>query len=137
MDSEFRYCVDCLVYLTENRIMKTRKKKREERPFGRLLTSLMKESKMTVKEASKVAGVSQSTISDWRAGATPEDYFSVQKLANELGVSLSFILTGKDDVVENETPSISEVFEEGDYLFNGYAEIVIKRLIPRKNNTKK
>jgi len=117
--------------------MKTRKKKREERPFGRLLTSLMKESKMTVKEASKVAGVSQSTISDWRAGATLEDYFSVQKLANELGVSLSFILTGKDDVVENETPSISEVFEEGDYLFNGYAEIVIKRLIPRKNNTKK
>ena len=117
--------------------MATRKKKREERPFGRILTSLMKEKKITVKEAAKIAGVAQSTISDWRAGATPEDYLAVQQLANELGVSLSFILTGQDDVVENTAPSVAEVFEEGDYLFNGYAEIVIKRLIPRNEKKKK
>jgi transcriptional regulator with XRE-family HTH domain len=111
--------------------MTTRKIKKEKRPFGGLLTSLMKDKKMTLKQAAEIAGTSQSTISDWRNGASPENYEAVQRLANHLGVSLSFILTGQDDVVDNKMPSVSEVFEESDMFFDGYAKITIQRLIPR------
>ena len=112
--------------------MTKRKRKKEKRPFSKILFRLMSERDMTLKDASEIAGVSISTISDWRNGTTPEDYQAVQKLANHLGVSLSFILTGKEDIVENSIPSVTEVFELGDDLFDGYAQITIKRLIPRK-----
>ena len=112
--------------------MTKRKNKKEERPFSKILHRLMSEKEMTLKDASEVAGLSISTVSDWRNGAAPENYLAVQRLANHLGVSLSFILTGSEDVVGNQVPSVVEVFEEGDELFDGYAQITIKRLIPRK-----
>lgn len=92
----------------------------------------MNEEGMTLKEAAEIAHVSQSTISDWRSGASPEDYVAVQRLANHLNVSLGFLLTGKEDSVEREVPSVVEVFEEGDDIFDGFARIKIQRLIPRK-----
>jgi len=111
---------------------KTRKEKREERPFAKNLTQLMAEKKMTLKMASEICGVSTSTISDWKSGTTPEDFLAVQALASSLGVSLTFLLTGKEDPNRREIPAIAEVFKEGDALFDGYALISIKRLIPRK-----
>lgn len=112
--------------------MATRKKKKEGRPFSKILSSLMKERGITLKEAASIAGVSQSTISDWRSGTSPEDYMAVQELANYLGVSLSFILTGKEDSVGGKPASVIEVFEEDNVVFDGYAKITIQKLIPRK-----
>lgn len=106
------------------------RKKRKKTPFAANLISLMEEKAIGVREAAKIAGVSPSTVSEWRNGSHPDDYIAVKKLAKTLGTTLSFLLTGEDDN-KVEVPAISEVFTDGGDLFNGFAEIRIKRLIPR------
>ena len=102
-------------------------------PFSKILRSLMTEKSISVREAAEVAGVGISTIDNWRAGALPEDYVAVRRLARKLGVSLSFILTGEDEVRgEDQLPTITEAFDDGGALFDGYAKITIQRLIPLK-----
>lgn len=98
--------------------------------FAKSLRALMSEKKVTVRQAAKMAGVSPSTIDDWRAGATPSDYLAVRELANALGVGFEMLLTGKQPVNQSKL-SVTEVFEEDVMLFDGYAKISIQRLIPR------
>ena len=113
--------------------MKQKRTRSAVTPFAKILRSLMEEHKITIRQAASIAGVAHSTIDDWRGGALPEDYSAVKKLAVKFGVSLSFILTGEDDVHNfNQQPSIAEVFDDGGELFDGYAKITIQRLIPRK-----
>ena len=115
------------------RPMKQTRKRTGPTPFAKILRSLMTEKKMTLREAAKLAGVAPSTIDDWRGGALPADYLAVKWLAKGLGVSLSFILTGENDLHDSlHLPSVTEVFEDGGALFDGYAKITIQRLIPRK-----
>ena len=49
-----------------------------------------------------------------------------------MGVSFTFLLTGEEDGRNQVLPSITEVFDDGGELFDGYAKITIQRLIPRK-----
>ena len=108
------------------------KKRDTETPFAKNLQALLKEQQMGVREAARIAGVSPSTITNWTSGVAPDNYMAVKKLAKELGVSFSFLLTGEDDArTEIGPPSIHEVFEEGDDIFDGIAKITITRLIPR------
>lgn len=102
-------------------------------PFAKILRALMIEKKMSVRTAAEIAGVGTSTIDNWRAGALPEDYVAVKRLSKSLGVSLSFILTGEDEIRDlNSPPSLTEVFDDGGAIFDGFAKITIQRLIPRK-----
>jgi len=111
--------------------MKTvKKRKKDNGPFAKNLSSLMKEKNVTIAKAAEVAGVGVATIADWKAGASPENYMAVQKLAEHLEVSLSFLLTGKEDK-SHITPTLAQVLEEGDLLFDGYAKITIQRMIPK------
>lgn len=103
-------------------------------PFSKLLVSLMEEKGLGVREAARVAQVSPSTIVSWRSGSLPEDYRAVKRLAKELGVSLSFLLTGEDETRLAGIPSVSEVFEDGGVYFDGYARIKIERLIPKRSS---
>lgn len=97
----------------------------------------MAEKNISVRKAAEMAGVGVSTIDNWRAGALPEDYSAVKRLANKLDVSLSFILTGEDDARKpNEAISVTEAFDDGGSLFDGYAKITIQRLLPRKGTIK-
>ena len=91
----------------------------------------MDEKKLGVRAAAKVALVAPSTIVSWRSGALPEDYSAVKRLAKELGVSLSYILTEEDETRPEGTPAISEVFQSGGNIFDGYAKITIERLVPK------
>ncbi|MGZ3775305.1 MAG: helix-turn-helix domain-containing protein [Bdellovibrio sp.] len=112
--------------------MKRTRKRSNPAPFAKILRTLMSEKKMTLRQASAIAGVATSTINDWRSGALPTDYAAVKKLANALGVSLSFILTGEEETRRPESlPTIAEVFDDGGAIFDGYAKITIQRLIPR------
>ncbi len=112
-----------------------RKKTKGANPFSKILRDLIKEKGLTVRETAKLAGVSPSTLDDWRAGALPADYIAVKKLAKELGVSFSFLLTGEEDSKLKEIqPTITEVFDDGGSLFDGYAKITIQRLVPRKKD---
>jgi transcriptional regulator with XRE-family HTH domain len=113
--------------------MKKVRKRAGPTPFAKILRSLMTEKGMTVRQAADLAGVGSSTIDDWRGGALPEDYSAVKRLASGLGVSFTFLLTGEEDRREHAIlPSVTEVFEDGGALFDGFAKITIQRLIPRK-----
>lgn len=88
---------------------------------------------MTIRKAAEIAGVGTSTIDNWRGGALPEDYSAVKRLASELGVSFSFLLTGEEETrASNSPPAIAEVFDDGGALFDGYAKIMIQKLVPRQ-----
>ena len=107
-------------------------KRKTPTPFSSLLVSLMEENQMTVREAARTANVSPSTITAWRSGGRPEDFLAVKKLAKALGVSMSFLLTGEED----RGPSfagepVSAAFEKGPVIFDGYAEVTIRKLLPR------
>ena len=113
--------------------MKKIRKRAGPTPFGKILRSLMSERDMTIRQAAAHAGVSASTVDDWRGGALPEDYSAVKRLADALNVSFSFLLTGEEDnQTKKVTASITEVFDDGGALFDGFAKITIQRLIPRK-----
>jgi transcriptional regulator with XRE-family HTH domain len=95
----------------------------------------MAEKRLTIRQAAEIAGVGASTIDDWRGGAFPEDYMAVKRLAKYLGVSFVFLLTGEEDQRDAASlPSITEVFEDGGALFDGFAKITIQRLLPRKSS---
>ena len=116
--------------------MSAKVRKRATSPFSKQLVRLMEERGVGVRDAARTAQVSPSTIVSWRAGALPEDYLAVKRLAKSLGVSLSYLLTGEDDTRPNGLPAVAEVFDDGGILFDGYARIKIERLIPKKDKKK-
>jgi len=92
----------------------------------------MTRKKVSVRKAAVIAGVGSSTVNSWRSGSAPTDYLAVKRLAEHLGVSMAFLLTGEEDAVSlRSPPQIEEVFEDGGELFDGFAQISIRRLIPR------
>lgn len=97
-------------------------------PFSRILNQLMAEKGMKVREAARIAQVGPSTISSWRAGARPQDFMAVRRLAAGLGVSLSFLLTGVEERTE-QGQSVAALFEERK-IFSGYARVTIHELVP-------
>ena len=116
-----------------------RSDQKNQHSFSKVLISLMEEKRLGVREASRIAGVAPSTIVSWRSGALPEDYLAVRRLAQALGTTLSFVLTGESDFRPmGECPAISEVFEDdGPPLFDGFAKITVKKLIPKNQKNKK
>lgn len=111
----------------------SRRKKTEPSIFARQLTALMKEHRLTIADAAKIAGKAQSTIGDWCSGTSPDDFAAVQRLANHFNVSLGFLLTSLEDKKDGEAiPPITAVFSDGGLLFDGIAHITVRRLIHRK-----
>ncbi len=117
--------------------MKRKPRKSGSSPLSKNLRRLMAEKGITVREAAAMAGVSSSTVDDWRAGALPEDYVAVRRLGRALGVSFSFLLLGEEeDARPGATLTITEAFEDGGLLFDGFAKISIQRLVPRTKTRK-
>lgn len=106
-------------------------RKRHESPFSKNLASLLKEKSLGVREAARIAGVSHGTISNWCSGVAPDDFMAVKKLAKKLGVTFSWLMTGEDDSSSTGLPTVTQVFDEADMLFDGYAKITIQRLLPK------
>jgi transcriptional regulator with XRE-family HTH domain len=104
-------------------------------PFAKILTRLLAEKEVGIREAARMAGVGPSTIMSWKSGATPEDYVAVKRLANALGTTLCFMLTGEHESSHGGI-AIAEVFEDGGNLFDGYAKVTIQNLIPRSKVSK-
>jgi transcriptional regulator with XRE-family HTH domain len=81
----------------------------------------MEKERHTLASISKATGVPKSTISEWLNNRSPNPIQAV-KVANHLGVSLHFLLFGKDDSQE----PIQKILKE-DY-FKGTFEITVKRI---------
>ena len=75
----------------------------------------------TLASIAKGTGVPKSTISEWLNNRSPNPSQAV-KVANHLGVSLHFLLFGKDDAQE----PIQKILKED--FFKGTFEITVKRV---------
>lgn len=101
-------------------------RRKQESPFRKILCELMTRHQMSVRDAARVAGVAASTISNWRGGAAPEDHMALRRLADYLGVTLGYLLTGQPDAAAPPLPKQTAGDQGNTVLFEGYARIIIQ-----------
>lgn len=95
--------------------------------IGDILTELDKEQRYSMKELSKKTKVPASTLGEWSNNRTPKNPVQVQKVAQELGVSMHYLLFGEED---HEEPLAKIMKEE---FFSGTFEVTVKKVkLPRK-----
>ena len=54
-------------------------------------------------KVAKETGVTQSTLSDWKRGRSTPKTENMKKLADYFGVSIDFLMTGEEEIVEPQT----------------------------------
>ena len=96
---------------------------------------LMKEKNLSLREVAEILNIPKSTLHDWRSGAAPKDFEAIHRLANFFNVSIAFLLTGSEEAGRDSAP-IHAVFRDGGIVFDGYAHITIKKLLPRQKSAK-
>lgn len=111
-------------------IMKKQGKRIGEMSWGRRLAGVLKEKKISQKEAARAAKISPSVLNGWLQGASPNDFAKVKELADHLEVSFTWLLTGMDDN-HKAVLSLDDLFDHEDY-FEGHVKIRIERLTPKK-----
>lgn len=102
--------------------------KNGEETFGERLRRLLTERSFTSRALSRATDCPQSTLSGWLRGSTPSDFHAVKRIAETLGVSLSYLLTGEVD----SPPDASELFQDGDTILDGVVDVRIRKLVPRE-----
>lgn len=103
-------------------VMMNRKTKKQIQ-IGRVLTRLMNEQGLTVKELSFRCGVPASTISHMKQNRPPRDLSSAQVIAECLAVSLTKLLFDEDEKVRGS----NEQSDWAQELFSGVFEVTVKR----------
>lgn len=71
-----------------------------------IFSKLLQEYGITPYKVSKETGVSQSTLSDWKRGVSTPKQDKLQKIADYLGVSLDYLMTGEEK--ENDKYYVNE-----------------------------
>lgn len=99
-------------------------------PFSKILSSVMKERSLTLRNVAAMADVSISVVQNWVSGANPHDLRSIARLAKALGMSFESLLLGTNDEV-GQIRSLSEIFDEVQ-VFDGYCRVNIKKLVARR-----
>jgi transcriptional regulator with XRE-family HTH domain len=99
-------------------------------PFGRILTQIMEERHLTLKEIAALAGVSVSVVENWVSWSNPHDLKAIDRLSQKLAVPFKKLLLGVSEVLDAPA-AISEIYDEQDF-FDGLARIKIQRLVPKK-----
>ena len=90
--------------------------------IGTTLQKLTRRQDITLKSLSKKTGVAASTLSEWNNNRTPKDPTQVKKVAEALGVTMHFLLFGKEDGQE----ALQKVLKAE--VLSGTYEISIKKL---------
>lgn len=86
------------------------------------LAKLLKEQNLSLRELSKRSGVPNSTLQEWSSNRSPKNPIQVQKVAQELGVSMHYLIFGEEDKSEPLTKLLKED------VFSGTFEINIRRV---------
>lgn len=82
-----------------------------------IFSKLLQAHGITPYKVSKETGVSQSTLSDWKRGISTPKQDKLQKIADYLGVSLDYLMTGEEKendryYLNDETAKVAqEIFE--------------------------
>jgi len=75
----------------------------------KIFDALVKQRNLKYSDVAKNAGISYSTITDWKAGRYTPKQDKLQKIANYLDVSLEYLMTGSDSS-ETENNSSNEYY---------------------------
>ncbi|AHI07277.1 hypothetical protein BDW_13885 [Bdellovibrio bacteriovorus W] len=105
---------------------KSEKISKKQIAFGRVLSSIMKEKKLSLKQIANMAGVSISVVSDWTAGNVPRDLEAVFKLSSALDVEFSMLLLGRIEE-KKQSAVLKHLLTEED-LFDGFLRVNIKKV---------
>lgn len=83
-----------------------------------IFEQLMKAHGYTAYKVSVETGIAQSTLSDWKKGKSTPKADKMQKIADLFGVSLSYLMTGKERTVDYvvKTDDGNELLVETYYL---------------------
>lgn len=75
-----------------------------------IFSSLLQKNGVTPYKVSKETGVSQSTLSDWKRGLSTPKLDKLQKIANYFGVTVNYLMTGKEPETQKATdePSLTK-----------------------------
>jgi len=68
-----------------------------------IFEQLLQKYGVTAYKVSKETGVTQSTLSDWKRGRSTPKTNNMKKIADYFGVSLDYIMTGKEESRKKET----------------------------------
>lgn len=80
----------------------------------KIYESILKEKGLKNSDVVKATGISHSTLTDWKKGRYVPKADKLQKLADFLGVSVEYIMTGeqKDYYINPDTAKVAqEIFE--------------------------
>lgn len=80
-------------------------------------SKLLQINGVTPYKVSKETGVSQSTLSDWKRGISTPKQDKLQKIADYFGVSLEYLMTGKEKDGEDKYYLNDETAEMAQTLF--------------------
>ena len=93
-----------------------------------VLTRLLEERRVTLKQVAAATKIKPSTLSGWKGGVSPRDLGEVRVCARYFGVSMEKMLF--DETQENLF--LEELLTEG--VFDGFLKVKIERVIPKKGS---
>ena len=68
-----------------------------------IFEQLLQQHGVTAYKVSKETGVTQSTLSDWKRGRSTPKTDNMKKIADYFGVSVDYLMTGKEDAPKETT----------------------------------
>lgn len=69
-----------------------------------IFVRLLEQSGKKASDVSKATGIPSSTFSDWKKGKSSPKTEKLQKIADYFGVTLKYLMTGKEEPEENKNP---------------------------------
>lgn len=73
----------------------------------RFLNQLLSKYGVTAYKVAKETGITTATLSNWKQGKYTPKQDKLQKIADYFGVSLEYLMTGKEDAVKEKAPELS------------------------------
>lgn len=100
--------------------------------LAEILSAILKDRRLTLREVSEASSVSISTLSEWQAGRVPKNPVQIAKVAKFLKVSLHHLLFGNED--EHNRSPIEHGASTQASRRNRIYQITIHRVRPLSGN---
>lgn len=72
-----------------------------------IFAELLEKNKKRAIDVSRATGVSPTTLSDWKSGKSTPKQDKLQKIADYFGVTIEYLMTGKEDSTAQKITSVS------------------------------
>lgn len=72
-----------------------------------IFVKLLEKYGVTAYKVSKATGIAGSTFSDWKSGRSTPKQDKLQKIADYFGVTVDYLMTGKEDESKEKAPELT------------------------------